>query len=121
MTKMASLIKILGQETGYDPQSYSFVMAALHFTRKKLNRAGHVTGEELLDGIKDYTLEEFGPMSRTVLEYWGIKTTGDFGEIVFNMIDAGLLTRTDKDSKKDFQNRYDFKEAFDKGHKYFLH
>ena len=94
---------------------------ALDFTTKKLERKGHVSGQELLEGIRDYALELFGPMARTVLEYWGIKNTRDFGEIVFNMIDAGLLGKAEQDSREDFENVYDFKAVFDKGFKFTLH
>lgn len=121
INKIFSLLKVLDRDRRYDPESYSFVMAALNFTTKKLKRNGHVTGEELLDGIREYGLELFGLLTRLVFEHWGIKATDDFGEIVFNMIGAGMLGKTEKDSKKDFSNRYDFKAAFDKGSKYALH
>jgi len=112
------LVKLINRDKRYGPESYSFVMAALDFTRKNLKRKGHVTGQELLEGIREYALEEFGPMARTVLGHWGITTTNDFGEIVFNMLNTGLLGKTEQDSKDDFNNRFDFKAAFDKSYKY---
>ena len=112
---------MLDNDKRYVPESYSFVMAAMDFTTKKLARRGHITGQELVEGIREYALREFGPMSRSVLEHWGVKTTNDFGEIVFNMIDAGMLGKTEQDSKEDFNNRFDFKVAFDKGCKYTIH
>jgi len=118
MYKIAALLKVLDKDKRYNPEAYSFVMAGLDFTMKKLKRKGHVTGHELAEGLKDYAIEEFGPMARTVLEYWGIKSTDDFGEIVFNMIDAGMLGKTEQDSKSDFNNVYDFKTVFDKAVKY---
>ncbi|MFH1854233.1 MAG: Minf_1886 family protein [Candidatus Omnitrophota bacterium] len=118
INKVVALLSVFDKDKRYGPEAYSFVMAALGFTTKKLGKKGHVTGGELLDGIKEYALSEFGPMTRTVLEHWGIKRTDDFGEIVFNMIDAGVLGKTEKDTKKDFANRFDFKDAFDKGCKY---
>ena len=121
MSKVSALLKILDKDKRYDPEAYSFIMASLDYTMKKLKRKGHVTGEELSIGAKDYCLEQFGPMARVVLEKWGIKSTNDFGEIVFNLINSGLLGKTDEDRKEDFHNRYDFKEAFDKGCKYSLH
>jgi len=121
INKVFALLKVLEGDRRYDPESYSFVMASLDFTTKRLGRKGHVTGQELLDGIREYALEQFGPMSRTVLESWGIKSTNDFGEIVFNMINTGMLGKTEQDSKQDFKNRYDFKSAFDKGCNYTLH
>jgi uncharacterized repeat protein (TIGR04138 family) len=121
MYKIFALLEVLDKDKRYDPESYSFVMASLSFTMKKLGRKGHVTGQELLEGIREYALEQFGPMARTVLEYWGIKSTNDFGEIVFNMIDVGMLGKTEQDSKEDFNNVYDFKTVFDKNCKYTLH
>jgi uncharacterized repeat protein (TIGR04138 family) len=118
INKIVALLSVLDKDKRYDAEAYSFVMSALGFTTKKLSRKGHITGGELLEGIKEYALNEFGPMTRTVLEHWGIKKTDDFGEIVFNMIDAGMLGKTDNDSKKDFADRFDFKDAFDKGCKY---
>ncbi|MDP2911397.1 MAG: hypothetical protein Q8N76_03590 [Candidatus Omnitrophota bacterium] len=121
MNKVFSLLKLIDRDKRYDPEAYSFIMASLDFTMKRLKRKGHITGQELADGIKDYALDQFGPMARVVLEKWGIKSTNDFGEIVFNLIGSGLLGKTEEDRKEDFNNRYDFKEAFDKGCKYSLH
>ena len=121
MSKVFALLKILDKDKRYDPEAYSFIMKSLDYTIKKLKRKGHVTGQELSMGIKDYAMEQFGPMARLVLEKWGIKSTGDFGEIVFNLINSGLLGKTEEDRREDFHNRYDFKEAFDKGCKYSLH
>ncbi len=118
--KVFALLKVLERDKRYDPESYAFVMSALNLTTQKLKRQGHITGQELLEGIKEYALEQFGPMSRFVLEHWGIKTTNDFGEIVFNMIDAGMLGRSGGDSKEDFDNCFDFKDVFDKAARYTL-
>ncbi|MCX5693028.1 MAG: hypothetical protein NTX47_05025 [Candidatus Omnitrophica bacterium] len=121
MNKVFALLTILDKDKRYDSEAYSFIMASLGYTMKKLKRKGHVTGQELSDGVKDYCLEQFGPLARLVLEKWGIKSTNDFGEIVFNLINSGLLGKTEEDRKEDFHDRYDFKEAFDKGCKYSLH
>ena len=74
----------------------------------------HVTGQELLDGIRAYALEQFGPMVPTVFEEWGLQNCADFGEIVFNMVEIGLLAKTEKDSREDFKSGYDFEDAFRK-------
>jgi len=66
----------------------------------------------LLDGLRQYALQEFGPMAKTVLEEWGVHECRDFGHIVFNMVEIGLLAKTEKDSRDDFQNGYDFTDAF---------
>jgi uncharacterized repeat protein (TIGR04138 family) len=103
----------------YETEAYFFIRNALDFTAKLLGkpRKGpdrHITGQELLEGIRTYVLQEFGPMAVTVLGTWGVKTTEDFGELVFNLVDAGVLGRTQRDNKKDFAGGYDFGEAFSK-------
>jgi uncharacterized repeat protein (TIGR04138 family) len=110
---------ILTKDTRYHRDAYLFVREALDFTQKaiiKENRGQlrHVSGQELLGGIRDYALSQFGPMAITVLEEWGIRACQDFGEIVFNMVEASLLAKTDQDSRDDFQQGYDFQEAFRK-------
>ena len=77
-------------------------------------QARHVSGQELLNGIREYALEQFGPMSITVLEEWNVKSCKDFGEIVFIMIEHSLLAKTDTDTREDFAAGYDFYEAFRK-------
>jgi len=103
----------------YAPDAYYLIREAIDFTTKTLRKppagpARHVTGSELAEGIKNYCLKEYGPLASTVLDSWGIKSTSDFGEIVFNLVDAGKLGKTEDDAKEDFSNLYDFHEAFDK-------
>jgi len=111
---------ILLQDHRYSREAYQLVRDALDFTKKNLTRGlpetenEHVTGQELLAGLRDYILAQFGPMSLTVLEEWGIKRCEDFGEIVFNIVEAGLFSKTDTDSRDDFQKGYDFDDAFRK-------
>ena len=109
--------QILDKDPRYQRDAYMFLREGLDFTQKlisKENRGAtrHVTGQELLDGLRQFALQEFGPMAKTVLEEWGITQCGDFGTIVFNMVEIGLLAKTDKDSHDDFQNGYDFTDAF---------
>ncbi|MDZ4742935.1 MAG: hypothetical protein SGI98_05900 [Verrucomicrobiota bacterium] len=109
---------ILTEDTRYSEEAYEFVREALDFTlktHKKDNKDPnrHVTGPELLDGIRSYALDEFGPMSRTVLSFWGILKCDDFGHIVFNMVEKGILGKTDTDKVQDFYGGYDFTDAFD--------
>lgn len=111
--------EILANDPRFSREVYLFVREALDFTQKlvvKDNRGQlrHVSGQELLNGIRQYALQQFGPMAATVLEEWGVKNCRDFGEIVFNMVEGNLLAKTDKDSRNDFQNGYDFTEAFRK-------
>lgn len=110
--------KILKKDNRYKPEAYQFVMSALNFTVKKFKKPRHVTGQELLQGIRHYALEQFGPMSKAVLEHWGVKCTEDFGEIVFGLVEVGLLGKTEEDRKEDFKNGYDFKATFDQAGNY---
>ena len=71
-----------------------------------------MSGRELLEGIREYALKTYGPMARTVLEFWGIHKTGDFGNIVFNMIAAKLFSKTENDTLEDFKDVYEFESAF---------
>jgi uncharacterized repeat protein (TIGR04138 family) len=110
---------ILANDVRFHRDAYSFLREALDFTQKligkeNLGKVRHVTGQELLDGIRRFALQQFGPMSVTVFEEWGIHNCQDFGEIVFNMVENGLLAKTEKDTRADFQNGYDFTEAFRK-------
>ena len=73
----------------------------------------HVSVEEMLDGVKDYALGRFGPLARIVLEHWGIYSTEDIGEIVFNLVEGGMLNKQDSDHKEDFASGYDFWEVFE--------
>lgn len=113
----ATLENILAADSRYHRDAYLFVREALDFTQKQIlkdnrGQVRHVTGQELLNGIKQLALQQFGPMTTTVFEEWGVKNCRDFGEIVFNMVEIGLLAKTDKDSRDDFQNGYDFDETF---------
>ena len=107
------LDEILLSDSRYKLEAYVFVINALEYTMSRLMRQGHVTGPELLDGIRQLAKREFGPMARSVFENWGITGTADFGEIVFTLIGAGLFGKTDEDSIADFADVYDFGDVFD--------
>jgi uncharacterized repeat protein (TIGR04138 family) len=103
----------LSQKHGrYRANAYKFVMDAVQYTVNRLPERRHITGEELLGGIRDLALQAFGPMAKTVFEQWGIRRTEDFGTIVFQLVEAGLLGKTDADKPSDFSGGYDFNEAF---------
>ena len=111
--------KIRAKDSRYAEDAYYFVREALDFSLKLLKKpvqgpakGRHVTGQELLEGIAQYALQQYGPLTTTVLEYWGVTRGEDFGELVFNMISVGLLGKTDKDTKEDFAGGYDFNEKF---------
>ncbi len=104
--------QILEKDKRYKLQAYSFVLEALDFGRVLANKPKHITGKELLEGLKNLAIKEFGVMALNVLESWGIKTTDDVGEIVFNLIDAKLLSKIDEDKKEDFHNVFNFYQVF---------
>ncbi len=108
---------ICKSKSAYKKEAYFFIREALDYTVKNLDKPApgkrrHVSGIELLEGIKEFSRKEFGPMAITVLRQWGINQTGDFGEIVFALVEAGLLGKTDEDRKEDFYDVYDFHEEF---------
>jgi len=114
-----ALDQILAKDERFHRDAYLFMREALDFTQKLVGRENqgkvrHVTGQELLDGLRQYALQQFGPMTATVFEEWGIRNCQNFGEIVFNMVEIGLLAKTEKDTRDDFQNGYDFTDAFRK-------
>jgi uncharacterized repeat protein (TIGR04138 family) len=103
---------ILKRDPRYTEEAYFFVREALDHTVRQLDKPRHVSGQELLDGIRAYALGEYGPITKRVLSEWGINECVDFGHIVFNLVNEGLLGKTDKDSIDDFDGGYDFTEAF---------
>ncbi|MBF0594417.1 MAG: hypothetical protein HQL22_05555 [Candidatus Omnitrophica bacterium] len=101
----------------YRPGAYEFVLEALRYTQRRFKKERHVTGEQLLAGIKDLTIRKFGPLALNVLHHWGVKNTEDFGNIVFNMVHHQLLSKQEDDSFDSFRNGYDFKEVFHQGYR----
>ena len=113
------LTKIVEKDSRYHRDGYFFLREALDHTQKMVGKSKkdeirHVSGQELLCGIREYGLGQFGPMTLTVFEEWGIRSCEDFGEMVFNMVTNNLLAKTDKDSREDFKHGYNFEEAFRK-------
>jgi uncharacterized repeat protein (TIGR04138 family) len=117
-----TIADLLSRDERYALEAYEFIFHALHHTQKLLDRVPpeglrreggeisseyHVSGAELVQGARDLAVQEFGLMARVVFKMWGINATADFGEIVFNLIDAGLMTRTDRDRREDFHDVYD--------------
>jgi uncharacterized repeat protein (TIGR04138 family) len=110
---------ILAKDARYARDAYTFIRESLDYTQKNIGKENrgqvrHITGQELLDGIRKFALNQFGPMAVTVLEEWGVRSSRDFGEIVFNMVEIELLAKTEKDNRDDFNNGYDFTDAFRK-------
>lgn len=111
------LNKIVENDSRYHRDAYSFLRDALEFTQKLISKANknkvrHITGQELLNGIREYALITFGPMTTTVFEEWGIRSCEDFGNMVFLMVENNLLRKQDQDRPEDFKNAYTFDEAF---------
>jgi len=111
--------KIRAKDPRYDRDAYLFLKEALDHTQRTVakeckGKACHVTGQQLLEGIKELALSQFGPMAMMVFAEWGVHSCKDFGEIVFNMVEIEMLAKTDKDTRADFQDGYDFYETFRK-------
>jgi uncharacterized repeat protein (TIGR04138 family) len=129
------LAELLEEDSRYHVAAYHFIFNALHYAQAVLqmgtprpSEAGgsasqeeeesdepqqHVTGQELCEAIRQYALRQYGYMAKTVLNSWGVRSTGDFGEIVFNLIRFGRMRKTKEDRREDFEDVYDFETAFE--------
>jgi uncharacterized repeat protein (TIGR04138 family) len=112
-----ALDSIVASDPRYQRDAYVFLRDALDFTTKQQKKVKgatvrHVTGPELLGGVRQYALKEFGPLVMTVFDSWGIHSCEDVGNMVFNLIGAGIFGKTEEDSIEDFKNVFDFDEAF---------
>ena len=114
MDKDAIIHELVRNDPRYRAEAYHFVFEALDYT---LQRRGagkrHVSGPEIMEGARRMALDKFGFLARSVLGAWGVSSTNDFGEIVFNLISVDLLQKTADDRKEDFFALYEFEEAFD--------
>lgn len=122
------LLKLLRDDPRYRREAYVFVRDGLDYAHEVLGlgkepptskrkgkgqkRRRHVTGQELCEALKQFALEQYGYMAKTVLNSWGIRETGDFGEIVYNLIKARVMTKSEEDRREDFDDVYDFEQAF---------
>jgi uncharacterized repeat protein (TIGR04138 family) len=130
----AGLAEVVRRDPRFAYEAYEFLYEALNHTQKmlgrlppgealtggqaeSLERQHHVSGQELLAGIRDLALREFGFMARTVFHMWGIQRTDDFGDIVFNLVEAGLMNKTDEDTRQDFHDVYDLDQALVQGYR----
>jgi uncharacterized repeat protein (TIGR04138 family) len=114
------LEKITEKDSRYKADAYLFVLNGLNHTVSRLKKPRHVNGKELSGGLREYAIDQFGPLARTVLESWGLTRTEDFGNIVFNLIGVKLLSKTEEDSIEDFKDVFEFKKALDNTVKYVL-
>jgi uncharacterized repeat protein (TIGR04138 family) len=121
----AALEKLLSEDKRYKKPAYIFVFDALSYSHSELGMGGeanegseseesserHLTGQQLCEGIRLYALDQYGYMAKCVLNSWGVQTTGDFGEIVFNLIRIGLMRKTPTDRREDFDDVFDFENG----------
>ncbi len=115
------VIELICKEDGrYDRKAYTFIRQGLDQTVKeirkkdaeKAQRSRHVSGPELLEGLRAYALDQYGPLTKTVLNSWGVKRCEDFGDLVFNLIEYNVFSKTENDKREDFASIYTFDEAF---------
>ncbi len=104
------------REPRFHEHAYLFVLAALEFEQARLTARRHVNGRELAAAVRDLALEKFGVMARLVLDHWGVRATADVGDIVFAMVDLGLLMSQPNDSRLDFVDVYEFDEVFEQAY-----
>lgn len=132
MPKPQTFAELLEADKRYKREAYAFVFEALRYAHDTLGLGTetptetidvsegiesaegqrHLTGGELSDAIRRFAIEQFGYMAKTVLESWGLRKTGDFGNIVFNLIEIGEMSKTKNDRREDFDDIYDFDTAF---------
>jgi uncharacterized repeat protein (TIGR04138 family) len=108
--------QIVKDDSRYALEAYEFVSKAVVFTMLNLDRDKssdhHVSGQELLDGFRRYAIQEFGPMAGEIMKIWGLTSSIDVGNVVFNLVNRKLLGKTENDSLSDFKNGFDFDRAF---------
>lgn len=100
----------------FHPCAYLFLLDALEMVLAELAERRHVSGPELAEGVRTLAIARFGPMARTVLAYWGICSTEDLGEVVFALVNAGVLVKRKEDRLEDFEKLFDFEEVFERNY-----
>jgi len=117
------LAELLRRDRRYHRDAYFFVFEALRYAQEHLGLGApiagdegdeeqrHVTGQQLCDAIRRYAVQQYGLLAKSVLNEWGVRSTGDFGEIVFNLIDIGQMKKTDADRREDFEDVFDFDDG----------
>ena len=109
--------QIFLKDSRYHSDAYEFVMEALAFAQKKFRKEKHINGRQFLEGIKGLLINKFGPMTLPVLDYWGIKKTEDFGNIVYNLEKYKVIAKDQDDHYETFKDVYDFQKVFDEGYR----
>jgi uncharacterized repeat protein (TIGR04138 family) len=120
-----AIVELLQQDQRYHLEAYQFVREGLAYAQKVMKMPAshddsaeekqdhHLTGQQLCQAIREYALEQYGFMAKTVLNSWGIYNTGDFGEIVYNLIRVKEMRKSKSDRREDFDDQYSFDEAFE--------
>jgi uncharacterized repeat protein (TIGR04138 family) len=121
------IFQLLKRDNRFKLDAYQFVRDALSYAHDELGMGpaesedaddpqaeAHLTGQQLCEAIRLFAIEQYGLMARLVLENWGVSRTGDFGDIVYNLIEIGLMKKSEADRREDFDGVYDFAEAFDR-------
>lgn len=128
MSDNISMIQLLERDKRYPLEAYKFVRRSLDYATQDLNLGdrnrevnpltakvvgeNHLTGQELCEAIRQFAAAQYGLMAKSVLNNWGIRETGDFGNIVYNLIDIGVMKKSPNDQREHFDNVYDFQEVF---------
>jgi uncharacterized repeat protein (TIGR04138 family) len=122
--QVMAIVELLQRDHRYHLEAYQFVREGLAYAQKVMKMPAsadtdsenpkdhHLTGQQLCQAIKEYALEQYGFMAKTVLNSWGIHTTSDFGEIVYNLIRIREMRKSKTDKREDFDDQFDFDEAF---------
>lgn len=106
------LRKLVRERRRYPLEAYLFLYQALDAAQRHVGEKRHVSGPELLEGVRRLAVEQFGPLALMVFNHWGLRRTQDVGEMVFNLVDRELMGKTDDDKREDFDAVYDFEEVF---------
>lgn len=114
-------LRLLKEDRRYKMDAYQFVREALNFAQEELSMGklsdpdaeeSHLTGQELCEGIRIFAIKQFGYMAKVVLNSWGIHSTSDFGNLVYNLIEIEMMKKSEDDRREHFDNVFDFDEAF---------
>jgi len=115
--EVPALHETLGQLQRRNPrfavEAYVFVLGGLQRRLAELDCPRHISGVELAGAVRDLAIERFGLLARVVLEHWGVHSTEDIGEIVFLLVDHGVLTKEETDRREDFADVFSFEEVFE--------
>lgn len=126
-TSIPPILQLLERDPRYKLEAYQFVREALDYAHHVLGMGSsrpvpagqdpppeaHLTGQQLCDAIRQLAVDQFGFMAKTVLNNWGVHSTGDFGEIVYNLIEIKEMKKSDSDRREDFDDVYDFEDALE--------